>query len=291
MLQFSFAKSVQCPVRFAVTSSSDEQYSHFTLILTLTPTLILSLTHAYIITSHHITANALVISLVESLDPTGTIPIFLRTAAASCGAALFRILLLPIDAAKTTLQVEGPGGLDILKDRLAKEGIKTLYAGAVASSLATLVGHYPWFFAYNYLSEHLPTAQEYIASLNAATAAAASAIPDAPPNAPLDPALLTLLRSAFIGLCASSLSDICSNSLRVLKTTKQTASIGKPFTATKGSSSSISISEDSDSNAARTPTYTELAKQIIAKEGLQGLFGRGLQVCDQYSLIRSSTVA
>jgi Mitochondrial carrier protein len=225
-----------------------------------------------------------VISLVESLDPTGSTPIFARTAAASCGAALFRIFLLPIDAAKTTLQVEGDKGLEILKERLAKEGVKTLYAGAVASSLATLVGHYPWFFAYNYLSEHLPTAQEYIASLSVVAVASTSSTDVsssvANTNVPLDPALLTLLRSAFIGLCASSLSDICSNSLRVLKTTRQTAAIGA-FSVTKGpngdSTSKSNSSGTTEGGSASMPSYTELAKQIIEKEGLQGLFGRGLQ--------------
>lgn len=195
-----------------------------------------------------------VLSLVESLDLAsgGTTPIFLRTALASCGAALWRVVLLPIDTAKTCLQVDGARGLDVLRERIRKEGGGTLYAGAIASSLATLVGHYPWFLTYNYLSEHLPTATEVL--LMSASAGGAGEGQDVFPMVLLagaDPRVLTLLRSAFIGLCASSLSDVCSNSLRVLKTSRQTEGLGT--------------------------SLSDLARGIIATEGWQGLLGRGLQ--------------
>jgi len=57
-------------------------------------------------------------------------------------------------------------------------------------------------------------------------------------------------RNAGMGFCASIVSDTCSNSIRVLKAYKQT--------------STVPIS------------YQAAAKTIIAKEGLLGLFGRGL---------------
>jgi hypothetical protein len=53
------------------------------------------------------------------------------------------------------------------------------------------------------------------------------------------------------GLCASTVSDCCSNSIRVIKTTKQT----------------------SESNV----TYKDAVRQIIEKDGVLGLLGRGLQ--------------
>ena len=54
-----------------------------------------------------------------------------------------------------------------------------------------------------------------------------------------------------MGFCSSAVSDTCSNSIRVLKTTRQTY---------------------------ETPiSYGDAAKEIIAKDGLMGLFGRGLQ--------------
>jgi hypothetical protein len=199
-----------------------------------------------------------VLSVVESLDfaSGGTTPIFLRTALASCGAALWRVVLLPVDTAKTCLQVEGSRGLDVLRERIQREGVGTLYAGAVASSLATLVGHYPWFLTYNYLSEHLPTAAEVLqlsvsATVSAGGAGEGQGVFPAALLAGADPRVLTLLRSAFIGLCASSLSDVCSNSLRVLKTARQTEGLGT--------------------------SLPDIARGIIATDGWQGLLGRGLQ--------------
>ena len=68
------------------------------------------------------------------------------------------------------------------------------FQGSIAAAAATFVGHYPWFFTYNYLSETLPRTN--------------------------DP-LMKLGRSAVIGFCASAISDTCSNSIRVVKVYKQ----------------------------------------------------------------------
>jgi hypothetical protein len=57
------------------------------------------------------------------------------------------------------------------------------------------VGHYPWFVTRNYLEELLPKYDD------------------------LGP---KLLRAAVIGFASSAVSDTCSNSIRVIKTTKQT---------------------------------------------------------------------
>ena len=63
--------------------------------------------------------------------------------------------------------------------------------------------------------------------------------------------LQTLARRAFIGFCASVVSDTISNSLRVVKTYRQVneTKIG----------------------------YMDAARAVIAADGLQGLFGRGLK--------------
>ena len=60
-----------------------------------------------------------------------------------------------------------------------------------------------------------------------------------------------LVRNAFIGICSSAVSDTVSNSLRVIKTVKQT-------------------------NADASLGYVGVVKGILAKDGLKGLFGRGL---------------
>lgn len=85
------------------------------------------------------------------------------------GAAAWRIVLLPLDAAKTSLQVNGEKGLQVLKEKVQLEGIQGLFAGALAGSAATFVGHYPWFLTYNYLSDKLPTAQDVIGYIHVMT--------------------------------------------------------------------------------------------------------------------------
>lgn len=60
-----------------------------------------------------------------------------------------------------------------------------------------------------------------------------------------------LLRLAFIGFCASVISDSVSNSLRVVKTYRQ-------VNDTKVS-------------------YSEAARLVVLQDGISGLFGRGLK--------------
>jgi len=57
--------------------------------------------------------------------------------------------------------------------------------------------------------------------------------------------------SLRLGICASCVSDVTSNSLRVIKTVKQVS----------GSAGD---------------SYSEVARRIVAKDGLRGLFTRGL---------------
>ena len=91
-------------------------------------------------------------------------------------------------------QVEGKDGLAKLMNKTKVMGPSAFYQGALASAAATFVGHYPWFFVYNYMSATLPVYE------------------DTPKK---------LMRSAVIGFCASFCSDCCSNSIRVLKVYKQ----------------------------------------------------------------------
>ncbi len=43
------------------------------------------------------------------------------------------------------MQVEGKNGLNALFQKVRVGGPTVLYHGAVAASVATFVGHYPWF--------------------------------------------------------------------------------------------------------------------------------------------------
>merc|ERR1712127_784918 len=72
-----------------------------------------------------------------------------------------------------------------------------------------------------------------------------------------DDLLLFLIRSAALGLSASCVSDCVSNSLRVIKTTKQTAGLG-----------------DDGKNEI---SYQDALSLVLETDGVSGLFGRGLQ--------------
>jgi len=152
-----------------------------------------------------------------------TLPTAAKTMCASACAAGFRVFLMPVDAWKTTKQVEGADGLKKLIEKTKKHPT-ALWQGAVGAMTATWVGHYPWFYTNNQLREVLPQ---------------------------FDFTYGKYVRNAVIGFASAAVSDTCSNSLRVLKTTRQTAL--EPI------------------------SYMDSAKAIIEKEGYAGLFGRGLK--------------
>jgi len=172
-------------------------------------------------------ANVGVLALLASpeLNGAGDLPIAVRTGIASCAGALWRIGLTPIDTFKTTLQVQGSEAYEQLLAKVKTEGPTVLFQGALASAGASFIGSYPWFLTYNALDELMPPSPEGDLSLK-------------------------LARSAVAGICAAGVSDCVSNSIRVLKTTRQTAPT--------------------------TITYVEAAQQVLDRDGLGGLFLRGL---------------
>jgi len=171
-------------------------------------------------------ANAGILALLQSNSYLSKLPAPVKTIFASACAAAFRILLTPIDTLKTTLQAQGARGTALLRQRIKTDGITSLWWGALATAAATFVGHYPWFATYNYLTEIITE----------------------PPKHPLFP---WLIRLAFIGFCASVVSDTVSNSLRVVKTYRQV-------------------------NDTRI-SYSEAARAVILTDGVGGLLGRGLK--------------
>lgn len=85
-------------------------------------------------------ANAGMLALLDSLESTQQLPVGVKTLAASAAAGGFRILLMPVDACKTVLQVEGKDGLKVLANKIRTGGPTTLFHGALAASAATFVG-------------------------------------------------------------------------------------------------------------------------------------------------------
>jgi hypothetical protein len=88
---------------------------------------------------------------------------------------------------------------------------------------------------------------------------------------PKHPLVWWLLRLAFIGFCASIVSDSISNSLRVIKTYRQ-------VNDTKVSYSEHSLDTRGDSVITNhNPFLAEAARAVVRQDGVIGLFGRGLK--------------
>ena len=169
-------------------------------------------------------ANAGAITFLNNYEKTKDLPILVKTSVASVTAGTFRIFIMPIDTCKTIMQVEGKTGLSSLAKKIRLGGPGVLYHGALGAATATMAGHFPWFATFNYLDEKLPGKN--------------------------GTGIQKLSRNAANGLISSAVSDVVSNSLRVLKTYRQTSL--EPI------------------------SYINAAKNIISTEGLHGLFFRGL---------------
>ncbi|GAB0495950.1 hypothetical protein MMPV_007260 [Pyropia vietnamensis] len=121
------------------------------------------------------------------------------TAPASVVAATWRTALLPLEVARTNLQVRGAaGGGARLRASVAAAGLRALYAGGLASAASTGTGHLVFFSTLNTLAARVPAA------------------PDATGEAG------GLARWAGIGLAASAVADTANNGLRVITTAAQT---------------------------------------------------------------------
>jgi hypothetical protein len=125
-----------------------------------------------------------------------------------------------------------------------------LYAGALGAAGASLVSHWPWFAvcARPRRRRHGEGADSAPLSRALADNALNEALPTYDRRQEMAP---YLVRNASIGFAASAVSDTVSNSIRVLKVTKQ--------------SSAVAIS------------YPQALRQVVAKDGARGLFLRGLQ--------------
>lgn len=165
-----------------------------------------------------------VLTLLGQLESTKDLDPGLKTAAASVTVGAYRMLIMPIDAVKTSMQVGGKDGFAKLSTKIRTSGVGVLWHGALASTTATMVGHYPWFATFNYLNAYWPRYKETLPNLG---------------------------RSAAIGFTCSVVSDTISNSIRVIKTVRQTN---------------------------ETPiSYARAVQSVVEKDGVLGLFGRGLK--------------
>ena len=101
-------------------------------------------------------ANAGMLEFLNSREDTKNLPVVVKTMSASLAAALWRVNLMPIDTVKTSLQVNGKSGLSLLTNKFSRHGLGVFYHGTLGTFTATYVGHFPWFFTFNYLDDNIP---------------------------------------------------------------------------------------------------------------------------------------
>ena len=132
---------------------------------------------------------------VLEMSKNTSLPLYKKTVISSIIAGCSRSLLMPLDVIKTNYQVKGEKGFEIVKSNVKRNGPRVLWNGTVAQCSATVVGHFPWFFTYNYLNQRFPARNSLYEEL---------------------------LKQAAIGFTSSFASDIFINGFKVMKTTKQT---------------------------------------------------------------------
>ena len=168
-------------------------------------------------------ANAGMVSMLNAHESTRELPTPVKTLASATAATCWRVMLMPLDTLKLMMQVEGAKGLETLRAKLQVGGPRVLFHGSAGLITSAFFGHYFWYGTYNALDARAPTYAE---------------LPK------------TLARNAAVGFAASAVADTATNSVRVLKTFRQTSE--HPI------------------------SYADAARQIISKDGVAGLFGRGL---------------
>ena len=71
------------------------------------------------------------VGILALLEPHQDLPIAVKTGAASLTAGLWRIMIMPIDTVKTTLQVEGQGALGQLRTKVGQRGFTAMFHGSL----------------------------------------------------------------------------------------------------------------------------------------------------------------
>lgn len=122
--------------------------------------------------------------------------------------------------------MEGPKASTLLWQKFQIHGPGAFFEGIAASLTATFVSHLLWFGVHNQLQAEIPKFNWEHRLWG------------------------DVCRNGLIGFCSSVTTDVGSNSIRVLKTAKQTAR--------------------------ESITYGEVVRRIVATDGIQGIFLRGL---------------
>lgn len=95
-------------------------------------------------------SNDGVLSLLSNLPATRHWGPGFKTFFASFVVGIARIAMMPIDTAKTVLQVDSFEGFNSLIKRVKSGDVGALYQGAWATALSSSLGHYPWYETFDF---------------------------------------------------------------------------------------------------------------------------------------------
>lgn len=137
-------------------------------------------------------ANTGTLEFLNNHPTTASWNIGAKTCVATAFASAFRVCLMPVDTSMITMQVHG--SIRPLAKKVQTNGVGVLFHGSAAAASASVVGHFPWFFTYNFLKHNLPVANTTLGDLG---------------------------RQASIGFASSVVSDTVANIFWVVKVNRQ----------------------------------------------------------------------
>jgi hypothetical protein len=146
-----------------------------------------------------------------------------RSSYIALASSFIKINLMPFDNYTNMSQVRGREGLSIMKQKLHRDGLHVLYNGSTAYFLSNFLGNASWFYTLDFLNSKFYLNGEKKDDIK---------------------------KNLIIGFGCSTVSDVITNPIRILKTYKQ--------------SNTVNIS------------YSEALREIMKSKGLGNFYFRGL---------------
>ena len=146
-----------------------------------------------------------------------------RSIYVSLSSSIVKFNLMPLDTYTNMYQVRGKEGATVMKQKIKKDGIKVLYNGSTAYFLSNFIGNASWFYTLDFLNGKFYKSFQKKDDTK---------------------------KNMLIGFGCSTVSDLLTNPIRILKTYKQ-------------------------SNKENI-TYFQALKEIRESKGLVNFYFRGL---------------
>lgn len=173
-----------------------------------------------------IVANMGTVRYMDINKDTSDMSLSSKTFCGTLVAGTWRVAISPIDMLKNSLQVNGHQAVSTLRNKIKSHGAKVLYNGSGATFVTCVSRDYPWFITYNYLNRYFDTHHKDLTKTQ------------------------TVMKNAFVGLAACTITDTVTNGFQIVKTVRQ-------------------VHTDKIS-------YRDTIDMIIKKDGIRGLLCRGL---------------